>query len=785
MVGFSKYLAWIAFAFFAVCGAAPSPAQAAQRALLVGVSKYMYVKPDLIGPKQDLTLMRDLLRKQGFADPDITILADAPPEGSPPSASPTLANIEAALKDMVEKAANGDFVVLYFSGHGSYQSQPTPKSPAGDAEPDYRDEVFLPIDAGASKKYGLIDKALVDDRVGESVTAVRDKGASVWVIFDSCYSGDMLRGIADGAIQRFIDPATIAVDDGSAREPPPTPSSLGPPATDWTKKKSLDRIAAFYAVKSDQTAIEKPMPCKSDLTSDRPGASGQAHCDDPQSGVFTYLLVKAIKSRQGKESNFRQIAQAVAAEYDVYGSQLRTPFFEGALDNSLFGASESKVQGWAAHKTGAGSIRLDAGDLQSLDPGALFELTNSDNQSLGFAEIETVDIASSELRPKAHAGQPAPDVARLPDMFFATLVERSVSFVLTVAGLPDDDKKRDDPASLGASEAVDLLKQPRKDDRLLVHWVPHGAKADVTFRYRDGLIYLLRESGELVTEEDVRKSEGSRERSPAVAVASTPTATAALLHDNLWRAARYQNLLRIEKKLPEDALEDLTTSVFLLRDPATEREKQLGDRRDCADPTQLKTYKQSGIPEAAQPVTSVSTELHHCDTVFLEIVNTGLKPVDVTVLYLDGEEGVQAFRPGGRTRLEPRYRNSTILPIGIRTWGRISEDKDNSLLPVGMERLMVIAVEGDEKDSEPQDFSNLQQASLDRAVRIRGETKRGGTAGELSNLLEQAALAPDQGATRAAIGLRGGEREGAAAIRVFRWEVRRATQSFAAAGAKY
>ncbi|RYF78299.1 MAG: caspase family protein, partial [Comamonadaceae bacterium] len=92
-------------------------ALAVPRALLVGVSELVN-QPQALwlqAPRNDVRLMRDALLGQGFAPADILVAAD----GVPGAVLPESAQIHAALQRLLASSRSGDFVFLYFSGHGT------------------------------------------------------------------------------------------------------------------------------------------------------------------------------------------------------------------------------------------------------------------------------------------------------------------------------------------------------------------------------------------------------------------------------------------------------------------------------------------------------------------------------------------------------------------------------------------------------------------------------------------------------------------------------------------
>ena len=175
-------------------GSVPDVALAAPQyhALLVGVTQYPYLPQEywLHGPANDVALMQDVLtRRFPFTSERITVLAGWPREEA---LRPTRANIARAFRRLADIAGPDDQVVIFLAGHGS--QQPADDDP-DDLEPDGLDEIFLPADAGRwTKTIGHVENAIVDDEIRVWVSAIRAKGAFVWVIVDTCHAGTMTRG---------------------------------------------------------------------------------------------------------------------------------------------------------------------------------------------------------------------------------------------------------------------------------------------------------------------------------------------------------------------------------------------------------------------------------------------------------------------------------------------------------------------------------------------------------------------------------------------------------------
>lgn len=143
-------------------------AQAADRALLVGVGQFRDNSLNLEGIDIDLDTMREMASLMGFIQ--ITVLQDE---------QATYANTRAALAGLIEQTGDGDRALFYFSGHGA---QVTDEN--GD-EPDSLDEILVMHNTQVID--GKVDNILIDDEIGQLLSHRR--GGELYMIVDACHSG--------------------------------------------------------------------------------------------------------------------------------------------------------------------------------------------------------------------------------------------------------------------------------------------------------------------------------------------------------------------------------------------------------------------------------------------------------------------------------------------------------------------------------------------------------------------------------------------------------------------
>ncbi len=221
--------AFIAVSSALVCVLAASLAVAqTQRALLIGINTYqpagttaehpagcIYGRcglgtfENLDGSVNDAQAMADLLTspKFGFPAANVVLLTNpAPPHPSPgivslPPDQTTRSGILAAMqKYLVDVPQKGDTVVFYDASHGSLRvnSKGNKLTVLINDQYVHADTTLVPSDA---YKGGFDVR---DREMTRIFNAALDKGVHLTVIFDSCHSGGVSRGI--GPVYREREP---------------------------------------------------------------------------------------------------------------------------------------------------------------------------------------------------------------------------------------------------------------------------------------------------------------------------------------------------------------------------------------------------------------------------------------------------------------------------------------------------------------------------------------------------------------------------------------------------
>ena len=501
-----------------------TPAQAENRALLIGANEYPNLKQDfwLKGPANDVKLVETYLTTAApvpFPPENVTVLAD----GLPGKQAPTLAAIRTAFANLAAQAQEGDFIYLHFSGHGSQAPALNPET-----ELDGLDELFLPVDIGPwNDSVGIVENALVDDEIGQMIDAIRAKGANVWAVFDSCHSGTVTRAApsddedvrtrqlppeALGLKPVDMETATRALPQANPRAKPQAPVDVGQASGSFT---------AFFAAQTNEVTPEKNLP------KGKPNRVPQ--------GVFTYTLFETLA--EYPNATYGQIGQEVLRKYAVKNLARSTPLFEGDLDRVVFQGTEgTRIAQWPAASDGT-SFTIPAGTLHGLSEGMTLAIMPNaaapTEDSLG-----TVTLTSADTFTATGVAE-----TELPQGVYLRQVDESVDFTLTVA-LPESGSAPAD-ALANALEALAEITGPRlafvdasqpADLRLAV--IPDSPRPDA--------IWILPETG---LAEDLSQT-------PSISTADkTPELLAEVMGDTLTTMSRAINLLRLGDAVGQGSLD--------------------------------------------------------------------------------------------------------------------------------------------------------------------------------------------------------------------------------------
>jgi hypothetical protein len=293
-----------------------------------------------------------------------------------PAAQTSHDGILAAMrKYLVDEPQRGDTVVFYDASHGSLRvnSKGTKLTVLVNGEYVHADSTLVPSDAYQGG-YDIRDREMT-----RIFNAALDKGIHLTVIFDSCHSGAISRGIGASYRQRSLafDPRDIAegpdlLPGGQAR-PAPTEREDNP-------------ALVFSASQQDQTAKELPLT----------DPAAESH------GAFTAALVEALRALPADTpaSLLYQRVKAVLEgggvpdqepDLDATAARRRQPLFGGASRDS------GKVRCASLRTNEDGTVWLDIGRVSGIGIGSEFTATapNSKGQAVQLRVTSLEGIARS------------------------------------------------------------------------------------------------------------------------------------------------------------------------------------------------------------------------------------------------------------------------------------------------------------------------------------------------------------------------------------------------------
>ena len=596
-------------------------------AIVVGVSEYPNLPDglDLSGPKYDALRVQSMLLQQGVAEANIQLLAD----GVPSAVLPTKANILKAFAQLESNLKPGDFAYLHFSGHGSQQPSVLTGATKNSDSVDGLDEIFLPRDTGAwSKNIGTVENSLSDNEVDILVTRLRNIGANVWIIFDSCHSGTMTRSVTGKEIRsRSIEPKVLGISSdnntiskGSLGTPPEkgnriAPSSLTPVAL----SENAGALMSFGAAQSNEEAPEMSLP------------SGEGEA--PQ-GLFTFVMTSIIS--QNPNISYRQLAQSILASYNSLPWHRTTPLFEGgqSLDQPIFHKTEEVTTVYAV-TTKKGHHFIQGGQLNGLEVGAVVDIYAdiSAKNRVATLEIIQADMTTSEGR----------------------LVEGDIDTRYSYAELaspafpkPLTVKWQVLPDANWVDAAVTLIEKSELLDRT-VKWVETDQPADISlYAGRDTLYFFTLENEKLPCQ--LQSNSGVCDVDERETYLSKPLDEGELnryevLNNGLSRMVRSRNLKRLSASLTGRS--PIVSEVFL-----------------------------NEQPQSLDQVVKATDG----DDLYVSFVNRGRAPIDLTVMFIDSGMGIYQVFP------EPGYSGRLFAGEAAEFEGNVSKST------TGEEQFVVIAI---------------------------------------------------------------------------------------------
>ena len=247
-------------------------------ALLIGVGKYKDKANELDGPAEDVpALKKVLIAEWGFAASNIQTLIDG---------QATQKSILNALENLQKRSKAGDNVFIYFSGHGTsarntnfhYVTRLLPHTSGA----------FLPVDfvnPQEGKKLSeqeLKSSLIVGKWHLQPILKKLEQDRSIFVVMDSCYSGNGVRSLDKKVIKRQIDVLTNVADDT---------------VEDISRSDVVDlpypyKNVVFISASSD-----------AEVAADMGRSDAYLTTDKKPHGAFTNALLKVLKKDAAADTN--------------------------------------------------------------------------------------------------------------------------------------------------------------------------------------------------------------------------------------------------------------------------------------------------------------------------------------------------------------------------------------------------------------------------------------------------------------------------------------------------
>lgn len=652
-------VAWVALAVAAAGQPPADPAGGRRHALLVGCTFYPNLpkRLHLQGPGNDLPLVRKLLTEQlGFRPESVAALSEQEGKDKGAGGLPTRANIEREFRRLAETAKAGDRVFILLGGHGSQQPE---AEKSDEPEPDGLDEIFLPRDVGAwDGRKAKVENAITDNELGRWLKAIRAKGASVWIVLDSCHSGTMTRDVGVEVPRQVSATDALRIPAEAMRQARLRAALRaggektrgGPTETVPLKLGAEGGLVAVYAAMPQEVTFERPMP---------PRTEGV-----PTHGLLSYTLCQVL-TRAAKESRpptYQEVFDRLFQQYVAWGRSAPTPVLEGAdRAREVFGEKSWTRREFFPLTKGDKAWQVAAGALHGLTPGsvlAAYPPEGEGDKVVGHVRLTEIGPTTAAGVPAAFAGLPA--VAELPNGGRAKVAAVDFGDQRLRLGLDPAVKGDGLPGTAWQQLGIALHKHDANDPR--IEFVTDPAKADWLVHVRDRQAFLARANA---------GTDGLR-----FGPAPLDDKFGPWLRERLERVARAEALKKLAAA-PADAGSEVRVKVEVRRG------------RDASD------------PKGTAPVAGGGSEtLHDGEQLLLHLSNTGKEPADVTLLYVDSQYGIHCVFPerGEYNRLRPR--EGLALPLKVEAHAP------------GLEHLVVIAVKG---EGTATDFGFLEQPALEKA----------------------------------------------------------------------
>ncbi len=247
-------------------------------ALLIGVGKYKNINA-LEGPTEDVAALKKvLIDKWGFTTSNIQTLVDS---------QATQKNILNALQNLEKRSKSGDNVFVYFSGHGT-SAKNTDNNTVTRLLP-HTSGAFLPVDFTPPKE----GRKLNEQELKSSLIVGRwhlqpilkrlEQDRSVFVVMDSCFSGNGVRSLGKAVIKRQYDVLTSVADDTVVED---------------TNRAEVVELPYPY-----QNVVFISASSDAEIAADMGSSDAYLTVDGKPHGAFTNALLQVLEGSEASDTN--------------------------------------------------------------------------------------------------------------------------------------------------------------------------------------------------------------------------------------------------------------------------------------------------------------------------------------------------------------------------------------------------------------------------------------------------------------------------------------------------
>jgi hypothetical protein len=314
----------------------------------------------------------------------------------------THAAIIDALKLLIQETQEGDVVYFQFSGHGQQIPDAT--------ELDGSGESLIPSDyiSREDSSNNIKNKELQD-----LIVQLKDKKPSnVTLVFDSCFSGNLVRGgrhLVRGG--KWHAQSVVAQHrDGLLIQNVPEAEQLTLKKKDATGILSEGEAKGLGYVVISASRYDEVAQETDDLTSNA-GAN-----TDLEMGLLTYAMARALaeakplsalEAKHGdphaeSRSTYRDLFERIT-DLMSQKQQNQTPALAGDIDKTVLGGTALPAKAFNLVNNDKGELVMNGGSLQGVTEGSVFALYPPETKHPGDAQIRaiatvgTVQLAVSKL----------------------------------------------------------------------------------------------------------------------------------------------------------------------------------------------------------------------------------------------------------------------------------------------------------------------------------------------------------------------------------------------------